>query len=455
MENKFKGKKIAVLGLGIEGEDSINFFLKCESDITVFDQKEEKDLDLTRLPTKELKFVCGKNYLDSDFSEFDLIVRSPGIYRYSPQLLKAEKNGSKITSNVKLFFDLCPSKIIGVTGTKGKGTTSTLIYQILKTSNFDVHLGGNIGKPALSLLSSVKEDSIVVLELSSFQLIDLNISPHIAVVLNVTVDHMDWHKDRNEYVLAKENIVKHQSIDDFSVINQDYSDSKNFSKKTCAIVHFFSSKTKTNGCYIENREIVLNVDKKEIIGNVNDLLLRGKHNWENINAAVCASYLAGAKLTAIKQTVFNFKGLEHRLELVGDYKDITFYNDSFSTNPQTTIAAIKSFTEPLTLILGGSDKGLEYVEMAQEIFKTPNVKSIVLMGQIADQIQADLVKSNFKGKIVNLGMTTMEMVVEKSLELSKKGFVVLLTPATASFGMFTDYKDRGNKFKMIIEKLIR
>ncbi|MEK7526274.1 MAG: UDP-N-acetylmuramoyl-L-alanine--D-glutamate ligase [Patescibacteria group bacterium] len=452
MKNKLN---TAVLGFGLEGKDAAEYLVNKGHNVTIFDQKSVQELDVDIYKNDNVKFICGPNYLKHNLSDYDVIVRSPGIYRFLPELLKIDNEKNSLTSNIKLFFDLCPCKIIGVTGTKGKGTTSTLIYEILKADKFDVYLGGNIGKPALGLLSKLTKNSVVILEMSSFQLIDLHKSPNIAVVLNVTSDHMDWHKDISEYLSAKKNILRHQSETDFSIINEDYEISKGFAKETESQTYFFSSNNKATGCYIDGEKIILTIEEEKVIGKVKDLLLRGKHNWENVNAAICASYLAGANISTIRKVIFGFKGLEHRLELVGQYKEISFYNDSFSTNPQTTIAAIKSFKEKMVIILGGSDKQLDYAQMAKEIVAAKNVETVILIGQIADQIQRELINKSFKGKMINLGMTTMQEIFKTSMKLANPGSVVILSPATASFGMFIDYKDRGNQFKEAVKSLIQ
>lgn len=411
MNNIYKNKKVAILGYGIEGLDAEKFLKSQGAEITILDKK------------------FDKNYL-SELHRFDIIVRSPGVYRFLPEIVEAEKSGVLITSAIKIFFENCPGKIIGVTGTKGKGTTSTLIYEILKADGRDVYLSGNIGKPYLELLPHFSKDSWVIMEMSSFQLIDLDLSPRIAVVLNITLDHMDWHKDKEEYVNAKKNIVKHQSSSDWAVINEEYGSSKGFSKDTKAKVVFFS-KEKLEDKY-----------KK-------DLLLRGEHNIENIAAAVAVGNILKINEKTIVNEIRNFKGLEHRLELVDTINGIAFYNDSFATGPQPTIAAINSFTEPETLILGGSDKGLDYGELRSQIEKRGNVKNLILIGDIGEKIGGGI-----KGKnIVNLGKTSMIQIVKKASEVTPKGGVVILSPAAASFDMFKNYKDRGYQFKNALEKL--
>ena len=453
MYKKYKNKKIAILGLGLEGKSLVKTMLAEGAEVWAHDIKEKKDLELTDIDEKKINLILGKKWL-SKINKYFTIFRSPGVYRYKPKIRQAEKQGVIISSAIKLFFERFPGKIIGVTGTKGKGTTSTLIYKILKKSGYDIHLAGNIGKPYLDLINKSDKNTWVILEMSSFQLIDMTKSPHIAVVLNITSDHLDWHKNIEEYINAKKNIVLHQKSNDFVVSNSEYRISKDFAKLTKAKRYFFSKKKITNkGCYIHNGKIILNISKPIIIGKVDKLLLRGRHNWENITAAVCASSLAGAHIKNIRKVVYSFKGLEHRLELVGKIKDISFYNDSFSTNTQTVKAAVSSFTEPITLILGGFDKGLNYASLSKFLTKKKNIKNILLIGDIENKLFYELKKSKFLGKIFKMGKTSMKNIVKKSLEESKAGYVVLLSPGSSSFDMFKNYKDRGNKFKKAFYQL--
>lgn len=456
MRDLFKNKKVAVLGLGIEGRDLVKFLLKQAAEVTVFDQKDEKEIDFLGIRKDRVDLVCGEDYLSDGLFGFDLVFRSPGVYRYLPEIVEAEERGVKISSAVKLFFDLCPGKIIGVTGTKGKGTTSTLIYKILKASGKDAYLAGNIGKPYLELLPKLNKTSWIILELSSFQLMDLYKSPHIAVVLNITTDHLDWHKNIEEYIEAKTNIVKYQKENNFAVVSLDYKTTKSFTKYTKGKVFYFSKSKKVQGSYVKSGKIISSTKKRDLeVGNTSDLLLRGRHNWENVTAAVCASSLVGADIEIIKKVVFSFKGLEHRLELVGEVSGVSFYNDSFSTNSQPTIAAVNSFSESITLILGGSDKGLDYTEMAKKIAKKKNVATVVLIGEIAIKIKRALKKANYTRRILELGKSSMGKIVQTSIAQTPKGGVVLLSPASASFDMFENYKDRGNQFKNAVKSLKR
>ena len=451
MEN-FNKKKVAIVGWGINGLDAVKYLLKLGAEITILDQKETKELDFSGFENSKVKFVLGSNYLKNGLNNFDYIFRSPGVYRFLPEIIKAEKNNVVVTSTLQLFFDLCPARIIGVTGTKGKGTTSTLIYEILKEDCKDVYLAGNIGYPMLELLPQLTRKSWVVLELSSFQLIDMKKSPYIAVVLNITEDHLDWHKDKRQYLDSKRNIVRYQKISDIAIINSDYEVSRSFEKDTqSSNIYYFSKVKKVKGCYVENGTIKLYLDKKaELVGRTDRLLLRGVHNRENIIAAILAGKKAGTSLRSIKSAVYTFKGLEHRLELVRTYNGVTFYDDSFSTNPQTTEAAINSFEEPITIILGGFDKQLNYDEMSKVFSKRSNIVNVVLVGDIAKKMEKSLLKFKFSGNIINMDKTVMKDVVEKCFKVTPKGGVVLLSPASSSFDMFKDYKDRGNQFKKAV-----
>ena len=432
-----RDKKAAVLGLGVEGKDLARFLVSRGALVTIFDQKNKNELDLEDIDVKRVRFVTGEKYLSGDFGQYDVIYRSPGVYRYKKELVRAEKSGVEISSALKLFMDLCPARVIGVTGTKGKGTTSTLIYEILKADGRDAYLVGNIGVPYLGILDKLNANSWVVMELSSFQLIDLTKSPHIGVVLNITKDHLDWHKALTEYIDAKKNIVRYQDGEDFAVINKDYKVSRSFGKDAGGDVVYFSG-----------RDILKIFDP-------NKFKLRGEHNWENIAAAASACKAVGISEKVIKRAVYAFGGLEHRLEFVVKHGGVSFYNDSFSTNPEPAIAAVKSFSEPITIILGGYDKGLDYGNLGLVISKKENVKNVVLIGDTADKIKKALLKAKYKGSLVELGKAGMREIVNVAFENTPKGGVVILSPASASFDMFADYKERGKKFKEEVKRLVR
>jgi len=461
---QFIDKNIAVLGLGLETLDLIHWLKQHvqNSSITIFDQKTDSELksELTQIKDlqsskvfKTISFSLGKNYLQSGLTDFNIIFRSPGFYRLHPAVIKAVKKNIPISSSIKLFFQLCPCPIIGVTGTKGKGTTTALIHKILQSSGKSSYLAGNIGKSPLQLLAKLTKKDIVCLELSSFQLQDIQQSPHTAVVLNIASEHLDVHKNTNEYRQAKANIINFQTKKDYAVLNADYSFSASLKNKTLASVFFFSRQKQVKGSYVKDNKIYLNLNKPILIGSTDKLLLRGQHNWENITAAITAASLNKADTSSIKKAVFSFKGLVHRLQLIKTINKVSFYNDSFSTTPETAIAAIKSFTQPIIIILGGSDKGSDYTQLAQEIVKSSNIKTIILIGHMTEKIHQAINQANgFKGKTIK-GLTNMQQIVNKAFALSEPGDAIILSPACASFDMFKNYKHRGNQFKYWVKKL--
>ncbi len=497
MLEKYKGKKILIAGFETEGKATFDFLRQngIRADIADLltpvipapDRVEGKaPAGIQPSPTQ---VFTGKDYLNSA-SDYDVIFRTPGLSPLNPLLLGAQKNGTEVTSQIKLFMELCSAKTIGVTGTKGKGTTATLIYEILQASGKDVYLGGNIGVPAISLIDELNKDSIVVLELSSFQLMDLDRSPNIAVVLGITSEHLDYHKNRDEYVDAKKSIVKFQRSEDFAVINTDYETSSSFAGLTQADIFEVSTLSPVipsealaksrdllnyderkgflrsslqevgrndricGGCYVdENDEIILiGKNEEEKIASFSELQLRGRHNLENVCAAVMGSSLAGADFELIRKTVRSFKGLEHRLEFVAEKGGVKYYNDSFSTTPESTIAAVKAFEEPVLLIAGGSEKGSDYSEMSEVIAK--KAKTIFLIGQTANKIKRQILKINPKAD-VREGYENMEDLVKRVDNASKPGDVVVLSPGCASFDIFQNYKERGDLFKEAVAKLIR
>jgi UDP-N-acetylmuramoylalanine--D-glutamate ligase len=492
--NFLQNKKIAILGLGVNNEKLVDFLIKNNIPITICDRDENKKIKLPHYSSNKLvSWKLGEKYLDN-LNNFNIVFRSPGIPYLDPKIQKLKKQGIEISSQTKLFFELCPAMIIGVTGTKGKGTTSTLIYEMLQKSNKQVFLAGNIGEDPFNYLEKLKKTDIIVLELSSFQLQDLNKSPHIAVVLNITVDHLDYHRDRNEYIEAKKTITKFQNKNDYIVTNADYQDSKDFSKISKSKNLYFSVKKKVrSGCYYKNGWLWLAGVKAPLtrvrqladgglkICSRKDIKLLGTHNLENVSAAVSAAAIAGASIKGMRKAIKTFSGLEHRLEYAGKIKSVKYYNDSFSTTPQTVIAAINSFDQPIILIAGGSDKGADFTLLAREIIER-KVKAVILIGDMAQNILNALLKfQNEKIKIniiqnrkvknfiknnppaggknlkysllVIIGRKTMKQIVNTAYQISEKNDIVLLSPACASFGMFKNYKERGEMFKREVANL--
>ncbi|MEX0616541.1 MAG: UDP-N-acetylmuramoyl-L-alanine--D-glutamate ligase [Candidatus Woykebacteria bacterium] len=453
----FEGKKVAILGLGVEGLSSLKFFAKTKAEISVRDQKEQKDFDpalLAQVKNYTQDYVFGANYL-SNISGFDVIVRSPALRPDLPEILKATTSGARLTSNLKLFFDFCKGKIIGVTGTKGKGTTSTLIFEMLKKAGKKVFIGGNIGTAPLDFLEDVTEDSWVVLEISSFQLIDMQTSPYIAVVLMIASEHLDWHKSTEEYIKAKTSIVSHQTEQDFVVINVDHPISEGFAKLSKANKAFVSLfKEQNPGVYLKNEVVTRSFEGKvEEILPIKEVFLRGRHNLENITTAAAVSSLAGVSVQDIASVAREFKGLPHRLEFVREVSGVKYYDDSFSTTPETAIAAIRSFSEPLVIILGGSEKGSDYTDLGSVVRSAKNIKGVILIGETADKIESEITSiSGFGGKIIKGPRTTQE-IITTAKSLTQPGDIVLLSPACASFGLFVNYKDRGDQFKEVVNRI--
>lgn len=409
----WNGKKIAFLGLGVDAGD-VEMWLRTQgAEITILDEKKDPNAF-------------------ADLTKYDALVRSPGVYRYREEILAAEKAGVVVTSKMKIFFEVCPTKnIIGVTGTKGKGTTSTLIYEMLKAAGKDVYIGGNIGKGIFEHLERITPEAWVVLELSSFQLTDLHTSPHIAVTLMVTSDHLDWHKDLEEYVHAKSSITRFQKADDISIFNNQYPQS--------VFIGMLGEGEKVPVCRSDWNAPVR---------------LRGEHNKENFAAAAATARAAGVSEEIIFVVAKEFKGLEHRLEEVATVEGVTYYDDSISTTPDTAIAAMNAFTEPLVLFLGGSDKGADFTELGQAIANAEHVKGIVLIGATSEKIKASLNQAGVQIPLQE-GAQTMQDAVMQARAMSMPGSVVVLSPACASFDMFKNYKDRGDQFKEAVKEFIK
>lgn len=446
-------KNIAIYGLGKEGLAAAIYFVN-EGAVTVIEDKQEKEIDqeaVARLKGLGTEiFFAGKLPKNR---HFDFVVRSPGVRPDNQNLQELVKSGAKITTSTDIFFNRCSAPVIGVTGTKGKGTTSTLIYNILKLAKHDAYLAGNIGTPMLEILPMLSPKSIVVLELSSFQLMDLKRSPHIAVVLMVTSEHLDWHKDQSEYQKAKLQIVTGQKPGDFAVVNSDFPASANFAKYTKAQIVTFSTITEKAQVFASNGKIISKMaGHDEIIMDIANVKLPGKHNLQNICAAVSVALIMKIPTEIIKDAVNSFSGLPHRLELVEKINGVSYYNDSFSTTPETSIAAIEAFGEPKILILGGSSKKSDFTELAKTISGEKTVKAIVLVGEEAETIKEQLLK--YKVNVpMSQGAQNMSQIIAQTVKFSSHGDVVLLSPACASFGMFKNYMDRGEQFKKEVRKL--
>ncbi len=433
--------KIAILGYGSQGASALEYWNSPENVITVCDQNESLELP------NGVKAQLGSDYL-SGLTTFDLLVRSPSIH---PQdILLANPNASdilnKVTTNTNQFLEVCPTKnVIGVTGTKGKGTTSTLIAEILKATGKQVHLGGNIGTPPLEMLKeNIKSEDWVVLELANFQLIDIKRSPHIAVCLMITSEHQDWHHNFDEYITAKQQLFRWQEADDYAVFFANSPHSRHIvSASKGKIIPYFSPP----GAYVENDHIIINT---QTVCATSEVGLRGKHNWQNVCAAITAVWPITQDVEAMRRVIKTFKGMEFRLEHIRATNGIDYYNDSFGTTPETAIVALEAFSQPKVIILGGSDKGANYAELAKTV-KDSNVRSVILIGQTGPAIKQALETTGFSNIID--GGKTMTEIVDVAARQAKTGDVVLLSTACASFDMFKNYKDRGEQFNQAVRAL--
>lgn len=454
--------KLAIVGFGVEGQALLRYFSGKGHGITVLDRDERLK---TPKNSAEIRFRLGPQYL-AGLEEFDLVFRSPGIPYLLPEFDRVRE---KLTSLTKYFFEKCPCRIVGVTGTKGKGTTASLLYEMMRGGKTaQVFLGGNIGQPPLEFLDDATPQDLVILELSSFQLQDLDRSPHLAVVLGIAPDHMDHHQNMEEYIEAKKNIVKFQRAGDFAVLIKDNEIAANFEGATKAkIFHVSTKKPVEQGGFLKVGSFILKAkggrEQKTgiFIGEKGKTGLVGDHNSYNILAAATAANILGAPVEDISKAVREFRGLPHRLELIREIAGVRFYNDSASTNPETAIAAIRSFHSPLILIAGGSDKNTDFMPLGRAIAKHTNVKTVVLMGETKKKIEdaidrAMAEKTNgFLGRReVPLELISAETYQEAFMVarlIAQPGDTVVLSPACASFDMFANYKERGDIFRQFVQ----
>jgi UDP-N-acetylmuramoylalanine--D-glutamate ligase len=455
-ENYIRNKKVAIIGLGVSNIPLIQYFHNLGSDVTVFNNKPIDKLEkevLDKIYEYKLKFSFGENYL-SKLNGFDIIFRSPSCRPDLPEIKKEIENGAILTSEIELVLEMCPGITIGVTGSDGKTTTTSLIYEILKEQGLNCYLGGNIGIPLFTKIKEMKPDDYVVLELSSFQLMTMTISPNIAVITNISPNHLDIHKSYDEYISAKANIFKYQTESDLLVLNFENEITKGFEKNANSKVVYFSSKTKLDNGVILDNNIIKQCDnglRRHII-NFKNAKLKGLHNAENICAAVSATNNISSPEVQLK-VASNFSGVNHRLEFVKEIDGAKWYNDSIASSPTRTIAGLNSFDENIVLIAGGYDKNLDYNELAKPIIDKAN--SLILLGQTTNKIYNTVINElkHVEKDLPIYKVNTLDEAVEKAKEISKKNDVVLFSPASASFDMFKNFEERGNRFKQIVNKM--
>jgi len=424
-----RDKSILVLGIGREGRSVLKFLAEefPSRKIDIADKKEHSDL-----PENVGKTFFGENYLNS-LADYDVIIKSPGI-PYFDEVKNAKNNGKIITSETAIFLENCKGQVIGVTGTKGKSTTSSLIYEVLKKGGLKVFLIGNIGTPALDFLKEDSSNAIFVFELSSFQLEDLEISPHIAVMTNIYPEHLDHHGDFSTYIKAKNNITKFQKGSDYFIYNQDIPELSYIAR---------SSKAKKLSYSNKDKQLVSDLIHKDTVQ------LLGEFNLLNIVPGILIGRLFKIPDEKIAKSIINFKPLPHRLEFVGEFKEVRFYNDSLSTIPQATIGALNALGKNVeTLIAGGYDRGLDYSVLGEVIAKS-NIKTLILFPETGTKIW-DAVCKYPQNPPRKIDVNNMKDAVEKAFKVTEPGKIALLSPASTSFNLFRDYEDRGNQFKEFV-----
>lgn len=455
-EDYIRFRKIAIIGLGVSNIPLIDYMYEKKAKVTVFDDREFEKIpeEITKkIENYKFEYSFGKDNLKK-LKNFDIIFRSPSCLPTRAELEEEEKRGALVTTEIEMLMKMCPCKIVGVTGSDGKTTTTSLIYSILKEAGYNTYLGGNIGTPLFTKISEIKPKDIVVLELSSFQLMGMKVSPHIGVITNITPNHLNIHKDYQEYIDAKKNIFKYQKENDIIVLNYDNAITRECAKEALGKVVYFSGKNKLEDGLIVDEKIIKECKdgiRKHLL-DAQEVLLRGEHNYENIATALAATRTLVDTDIAIK-AIKKFKPVEHRLEFVREINKVKWYNDSVSSSPTRTIAGLKSFDEEIVLIAGGYDKNLDYTPIAKPIID--NVKALILMGQtsgkIFEAVKEELEKQNKKLKIYMCN--SLEETVNIAKRVSKPNQIVLFSPASASFDMFKNFADRGIQFKNLVNKL--
>ncbi|MFT8312770.1 MAG: UDP-N-acetylmuramoyl-L-alanine--D-glutamate ligase [Clostridium sp.] len=444
-------KKTAVVGIGISNRPLIDFLLELGAEVTAFDRKTKKQIGhaADELTEKGVKLILGENYLE--FLEgYEVIFKTPSMRIDIPELVRAKQSGAYITSEMEEFVKYCPAKIIGVTGSDGKTTTTTLIYNIFKEEGYKTWVGGNIGTPLFTKIRDINEKDKVVLELSSFQLMTMNVSPQVSIITNLSPNHLDIHKDMKEYIDAKKNIYKFQNQDGLLILNKDNSITSAMANEGNGKVMEFSTKYKVeNGAYFYDEKLyVLNrfVCKKE------EIVIKGMHNVENFLAAFCAT-IGDVSIDTMKKVAVTFSGVEHRSEFVRELNGVKYYNDSIASSPTRTLASLRAFEKKVILIAGGYDKHIPFEPLAEEGLSM--IKELILLGNTKDKIEESFnkVMEDKKVYIPIVKVNTLEEAVNIARKKAEADDIVTLSPSCASFDMFPNFEIRGNKFKEIVNNM--
>ncbi len=446
-EQNIKGKRVTVVGIGISNLPLIKYLVRLGADVTACDRRTKEDLgeNYTELEDLGVKFSLGGDYLKNIDAE--IIFKTPGMRYDVPELVEARERGTVVTSEMEVFFDVCPAHITAVTGSDGKTTTTTLINEFLKRSGYKTWLGGNIGTPLLTRAGEMSAEDRVVLELSSFQLHTMRKSPKIAVITNISPNHLDVHKSYGEYIEAKKNIMLYQNESDILVVNADNEVTNEIGREARGTVRRFSRSDKIADYYTEDGFICRRGEK---VLALDDISVPGMHNVENYMAAMAAAE-GIASDESIVRTAKEFNGVEHRIEFVREINGVKYYNSSIDSSPNRTINTLRVFEgKPVILISGGKDKGIPYDEIGKPI--SDCVKTLILIGATTGKIE-EAVK-NAGGKMPEIiKKDSYEEVVKCAREIARPGDIVLLSPASTSFDMFRNFEERGKIFKELVHGL--
>lgn len=449
-------RKVAVIGIGVSNLPLIDYLYEKKAQVTVFDERTIDEIPretIDKITTYGFEYSFGKNCLEK-LKGFNIIFRSPSCLPTRIELQEEANKGAIVTTEVEMLMEMCPCKIIGITGSDGKTTTTSMINAILRKAGYNTFLGGNIGTPLFTRLSEMTPEDIVVLELSSFQLMNMQVSPNIAVITNITPNHLNIHKDYEEYIEAKKNIFKNQDENGILILNYDNDITRNSNKEANGKVVFFSSKVRLDNGFIVDGNIIKECEDKvrKHILNTDEVILRGNHNFQNIATALAATKTLVDTDIAV-QAIKEFKPVEHRIEFIREIEGVKWYNDSASSSPTRTLSGINAFNENIILIAGGYDKNLDYEPLAKPV--VDKVSTLILIGQTAEKIY-DVVKeeSEKQNKNINIYMCdSLEQTVDIAKKSAKKGDIVLFSPASASFDMFKNFADRGEKFKNLVNNI--
>ena len=450
------GKKVFFLGAGISHKALIEKFAAKGADVTLCDRKSFEELGEFGEKCRQwgVNLILGEEYL-SHLKEADLVFRTPGIDWTKPEIQDAIANGVQITSEIESFFEYCPCRIVGITGSDGKTTSTTLTARLLEAEGYRVHLGGNIGIPLFPIIDDVNEDDIAVVELSSFQLISMRKSPNVCAVTNVTPNHLDHHKDMQEYIDAKKNILLWQDSTGVCVLNAENDVTRDMAADVKGELRWFSKcRPVENGAYLDEDKVLWSAEGGNAypVMDLKGIRLRGEHNKDN----VCMVYAIVKGLVSddtFRSVVPDFNGVEHRIEFVRNIDGVEYYNDSIASSPTRTIAGLRSFTEPIVLIAGGYDKHISYAPLAPEIINN-RVRVLLLCGPTADAIERELRDHpDFNGQIQIERLSDVAECVKRAREVAVPGDVVFFSPASASFDAYPNFEVRGRHFKSLVMEL--